>query len=116
MSQRESDLKLLSELLDEHSDELTDWEAGAFADMRFDLQAYGGIVDGAATSRQYHQLTDKQRQVVVRVHERLGLDYVNLASSGTLAKGTPTTESRALDRMLAGPKVTKPPRRRGDDE
>jgi hypothetical protein len=116
MSQRESDLRMLSELLDEHLDELTDWETEAFADMRRDLQADGGIVDGAAASRQYHQLTDKQRQVVVRAHERLGLDYANLASAGTLAMGTPTAESRALDRMLAGPKVLKPPRRRGDDE
>jgi hypothetical protein len=115
MSQRESDLKLLSELLDEHSDELTDWETEAFADMRRDLQAYGGIVDGTAVGRQFHQLTDKQRQVVVRAHERLGLDYANLASAGTLARGTPTAESRALDRMLAGPKVLKPPKRRTDE-
>jgi hypothetical protein len=40
---------------------------------------------------------------------------MNLASSGTLAKGTPTAESRALDRMLAGPKVLKPPKRRSDE-
>jgi hypothetical protein len=115
MSQRESDLKLLNELLGDHLDELTDWEAGAFADMRLDLQAYSGILDGTAVGRQYHQLTDKQREVVVRAHERLGLDYMNLVSSGTLAKGTPTAESRSLDRMLAGPKVLKPPKRRTDE-
>ena len=107
MTQRDEDLGMLDELLTKHADELTDWETEAFAGMRFDLTAgYEGP--------QFHQLTDKQRACVVRAHERIVPVYANLVSPGLVPKGSPTTESRALDAMLAGPKVTKPPTRRRD--
>jgi hypothetical protein len=105
-SKRASDLNILGELLDKHADELTDRETEAFAGMRFDLKA--GF-DGP----QFQQLTDKQRAWVVAVHDRIVPAYENLASRGLVPKGTPTAESRALDAMLAGPKVLRPPRRMG---
>lgn len=109
MSQRDEDLELLNELLDHHADELTDWETEAFAGMRFDLTVgYEGP--------QFHQLTDKQRAVVVSAHERIVPQYANLVSRGLVPKGTPTAESRALDAMLSGSKVLRPPRRKRDDE
>ena len=108
MSQRDSDLKLLNELLDKHADEMTDVETEAFAGMRFDITAYDGP--------QYHQLTEKQRAWVKSVYERIVPVYANLVSQGLVPKGTPTAESRALDAMLARPKVLKPPPRREDDE
>jgi hypothetical protein len=72
VSQRDADLALLRELLDEHLDELVEAEAVAFADMRFDLQAYGGILGPESESgRRFQQLTDKQRAYVTSVHERV---------------------------------------------
>lgn len=82
----------LADLLDHHADELTDAEREAFADMR---------------SQEF--LSKRQREWVDAVHRRVVPDYVNLASSGMLARGTPTAESRALDRMLSAPKPLRPP-------
>lgn len=109
MTHRADDLRLLGELLNDHAGELTDVETEAFAGMRFDLTAgYEGP--------KFQQLTDRQRDWVTSVHQRLVPDYANLVSQGLVPKGTPTAESRALDAMLAGPKVARPPpRRRGDD-
>ena len=109
-SKRTSDLNLLGELLGKHADELTDRETEAFAGMRFDLKA-------GFEGPQFQQLTDKQRAWAVAVHERIVPAYANLVSRGLVPRGTPTAESQALDRMLAGPKVLRPPvRRRRADE
>ena len=108
MSQREDDLRTLKELLDQHADELTGVETEAFAGMRFDLTAgYRG--------ERFQQLTEKQRAWVTSVHQRIVPDYANLASSGNLAKGTPTAESRALDAMLRRPMPARPPRKKDGD-
>ena len=101
MSQRESDLKLLNELIHDHPDDLTDVEEEAFASMRSDLTAYDGGM--------FLQLTDKQRKWVTAVHERVVPQYLNLVSRGLVPQGTPTAESRRLDAMLTGPKVRPPP-------
>ena len=109
MTQRDEDLELLNELLNKHADELTDWETEAFVSMRFDLTAgYEGP--------QFHQLTDKQRTVVVSAHERIVPQYANLVSRGLVPRGTPTAESKALDAMLSGPKVLRPPPRSKKDD
>ena len=109
MSQRDDDLRLLNELLTDHPSELTDVEVEAFAGMRFDLTA-------GFRGPRFQQLTDRQRDWVASVHQRLVPDYANLVSSGLCPKGTPTAESMALDAMLAKPKVLRPPPRREDDE
>ena len=114
MNLRSDDLQMLNDLLNDHPDELTDVETEAFAGMRFDLTAYAGL--SGARGPGFHQLTDKQRAWAVSVHQRLMPDYVNLVSNGLCPRGTPTAESKALDAMLAGPKVTRPPPRRKDDE
>ena len=107
VNRRESDLKLLGELVDQHPDELTDAETEAFASMRLDLTAYDGP--------QYHQLTDRQRAWVESVYRRVVPDYANLASRGLVPQGKPTAESKKLDAMLAAPKLTRPPpRKRGE--
>jgi hypothetical protein len=109
MSQRDDDLKMLNELLEKHADELTDVEVEAFAGMRFDLTA-------GLSGHQFQQLTERQRDWATSVHVRIVPTYANLVSRGLCPKGTPTAESKALDAMLAGPKVTRPPPRRRDDE
>ena len=114
MNLRADDLSMLNELLNDHADELTDVETEAFAGMRFDITAYAGL--SSARGPGFHQLTDKQRAWAKSVHERLVPDYANLVSQGLCPKGTPTAESKALDAMLARPKVTRPPPRRKDDE
>ena len=106
MSERETDLQMLNELLDKHIEELAEREAEAFADMRWDLTAYAG------TSNHHEQLTPAQRQWVTVAHERLVPKYANLVSRGLVPRGTPTAESRALDAMLAAPKVLRPPPRK----
>lgn|GEM_PF-4376831 len=105
MSERATDLAMLGELLGEHAGELSDTEVEAFAGMRFDLTS-------GLRGERFEQLTEKQRSWVKSVHERLVPQYANLVSQGLVPRGTPTAESRALDAMLAGPKVTKPPPRR----
>lgn len=115
MSQRESDLKMINELIGDpftrgpsHAPEMTDVEVNAFAGMRFDLTAYHD-------DYRQEQLTDKQRSWVKSVYERIVPQYANLVSRGLVPKGTPTAESKALDAMLAKPKVLRPPPRRRDD-
>ena len=106
MSHRESDLSALSELLDRHADELTEPELEAFADMRFSLQAYGGL-----SQPKYHQLTEKQRQWVTSVHERIVPAYANLFSRGLVPRGREVEPPAVL---LNLPK--RPPTRRRDDD
>lgn len=104
MSEREADLKLLAVLLDKHADQLTDKETEAFAGMRFSLTAYEGNDNSP-----FHQLTDRQRQWCKDAYARIVPQYANLVSGGHVPKGTPTAESKALDKMLAAPKVLRPP-------
>jgi hypothetical protein len=87
VSHRTSDLNLLGELLDKYATDLTDLEVEAFASMRLDLQAYGGILDGTDAGRPFHQLTDKQRNWVTGVHERVVPAYANLVSRGLVPRG-----------------------------
>jgi hypothetical protein len=99
--QRDDDLELLRELLDEHAGELNAVEAEAFASMRADL--------AESEDGYFFKLTDKQRAWAARVRERVAPTYANLASRGLVPNGTPTAESRALDAMLAGPRPLRPP-------
>ena len=108
MSQREADISMLSELLDRHAEELSETEVEAFADMRFDLQAYGGME--IPSKPKYQQLTDKQRTWVTSVHERIVPQYENLVSRGLVPRGR-EVETPAVLRNL--PK--RPPTRRRDD-
>lgn len=85
--------------------EMTDAEVEAFASMRFDMTAYHGDF-------RQEQLTEKQRSWVKSVYERVVPQYANLVSRGLVPKGTPTAESKALDAMLARPKVLRPPPRK----
>jgi hypothetical protein len=105
VSQRESDLSMLNELLEGHVEELTNVEAEAFASMRFDLTA-------GLRGEQFHQLTDKQRAWATAVYERVVPQYANLVSRGLVQRGRPTDESRALDAMLKRPIPARPPVRR----
>ena len=88
MTQRDADLQLLRELLDEHAGELTVPEVEAFADMRFDLQAYGGILGPESPSgRRFQQLTVDQRAWAARVHERVvGVPSTRL-TAGEIPRG-----------------------------
>ena len=108
MSHRESDLSALSELLDRHADELTEPELEAFADMRFSLQAYGGTE--IPSKGKYQQLTEKQREWVTSVHERLIPDYANLVSRGLVPRGKEVPTPPVLQNL---PK--RPPQRRRDE-
>lgn len=110
MSHRVSDLILLGELLEKHADELTTAEVEAFASMRFDLQAYGGILEGTDAGRPFHQLSDKQRGWVTSVHERVVPAYANLVSRGLVPRGREVLTPPVL---LNLPK--KPPKRRVAD-
>jgi hypothetical protein len=82
---RADDLSMLNELLNDHADELTDVETEAFAGMRFDLTAYAGL--SSARGPGFHQLTDKQRDWVETVHQRLVTTYENLVSRGLIPRG-----------------------------
>jgi len=105
-SPRDEDLRQLSELLDDHADELSETEAEAFADMRADLVAYGTL-DGR------YQLSDKQRAWLRVVHERVAApQYENLVSSGRVPRGREVETPDVLKNLPKKP----PPRRRGDDE
>lgn len=106
--QHYADLAMVNELLEKHADELTDFETEAFAGMRFSLRVQ--------FEEEHAILTPKQRAWVAEVRERIVPQYANLVSQGLVPKGTPTPESKALDAMLARPKVTRPPPRRKDDE
>jgi hypothetical protein len=110
MSDREKDLEMLAELLEKHLEELSDVEVEAFADMRLTLKLYG-----TTEHSRFRELTEKQREWVTRVRERIVPQYANLVSRGLAAKGDPTPESRALDAMLAKPKVLRPPPKKRED-
>jgi hypothetical protein len=85
---RDADLALLRELLDEHSGELTDAEVEAFADMRFDLQAYGGILGPeSASGRKFQQLTTDQRAWATRVRERVVGPAPTRLTAGEIPRG-----------------------------
>lgn len=99
-----NDLDVLNELLEKHADELSEREVEAFAGMRFCLRTTAA------------SLTQKQSEWLHAVHERIVPQYANLVSRGLVPQGTPSPESRALDEMLAKPKVLKPPPKRRDDE
>ncbi len=95
MSRRDDDLEMLRELLDEHWDELTDTETEAFASMRFDLQAYGGILGPESENgRKFQELTPDQRSWVERAHERLVGPAPTRLTAGEIPRGrevpTPT--------------------------
>jgi hypothetical protein len=75
-------------LLDKHPDELTDVELEAFAEMRFDLQAYGGILGPeSASGRRFQQLTDKQRAWAVGAHERIAGKPSTRLTAGEVPRG-----------------------------
>jgi hypothetical protein len=112
VSHRTSDLNLLGELLDKHAADLTDLEVEAFASMRLDLQAYGGILDGTDVGRPFHQLTDRQRSWVTGVHERVVPAYANLVSRGLVPRGREVPTPAVLQNLPKRP----PPPKRGDDE
>jgi hypothetical protein len=91
---RESDIKLLREVLSTSNDaERTAWETTAFRDMLTLLE------DGERSV-----LSEKQRRRVVDAIERL-----KPLRAADVPKGIVTAESRALDAMLAAPKVLRPP-------
>jgi len=88
MTQRTSDLTLLNELLNSHVDELTDVEMEAFASMRFDLQAYGGILGPeSASGRRFQQLTADQRVWVMSAHERIVGKPSTRLTAGEIPRG-----------------------------
>jgi hypothetical protein len=69
-------------------DSLTDVETEAFAGMRFDLQAYGGVLGPeSASGRRFQQLTDRQRDWAESVHQRIVPQYANLVSRGLVPRG-----------------------------
>jgi hypothetical protein len=108
MSERETDLKLLNELL-AHKEQtradgeplLSGKEEKAFSEMLENLD-------------RFHQLTDKQRQWVMGVHERvIGTpQYLNMWSSGTIPRGKEVPEPKALQYKPLRP----PPRRPQTDD
>lgn len=109
MSDRDDDLRMLSEMLDNHLDEMTEKEVLAFADMRFDLQAYGGMEIPSAPM--FRQLTEKQRAWVKSVHARVVPYYANLVSRGLVPRGKEVPTPAVLQNL---PK--RPPPWRRDDE
>jgi len=88
MTQRDNDIQLLDELLTRHADELTDVEAEAFASMRFDLKAYGGILGPeSASGRRFQQLTRDQRAWVMSAHERIVGKPLTRLTAGEVPRG-----------------------------
>jgi hypothetical protein len=109
MSQREDDLNTLSELLDQHADELSEKELEAFADMRFNLGVYGGMT--IPSKGKFQMLTTKQREWVTIVHERIVPAYANLVSRGLVPRGREVETPEVLQNL---PK--RPPSRRREGE
>jgi len=95
MTHRDSDLKMLKEIL-EHSDDLNGNEVEAFADMQFDLTAY-------ENKDRFHELTEKQREWVKRVHERVVPAYSNLVSGGLAPRGREVPTPPALQNLPKKP-------------
>lgn len=80
VSQRDTDLSMLTELIDKHLHELSEPEMQAFTSMRWDLTAY----QSNTVHRAFEQLTDKQRLWLTSVYRRIVPNYANLASSGAI--------------------------------
>jgi hypothetical protein len=104
MSQRDDDLKMLDELLTKHLHELTDKEVEAFSDMRWDLSAY----QQNTTHRAFEFLTNKQREWLVAVHQRVVVQYANLASSGAIPPPKKSGEPGYVA-LMVGALPKKPP-------
>ena len=103
MIQRDVDLQLLRELLDEHPDDLTVPEVEAFADMRFDLQAYGGLGPESPSGRRFQQLTGDQRAWAARVHERVvGVPSTRL-TAGEIPRGREVSTPSVLQHLPKKP-------------
>lgn len=114
MTPRDADLQLLNELLNQHVDELNDVEVEAFADMRFGLQAYGGILGPESTSgRKFQELTADQRAWATRAHDRIVGKPSTRLTAGEIPRGrevpTPPVlrvlpkKPPPLPRPIAGP-------------
>jgi len=88
---RESDLVMLQELLDE--EQITDREREAFRSMLDNLD-------------KWHALTDAQRRWARMVHDRFRPAYQNLVSEGKVPRGREVPEPKALQH-----KPRKPPGR-----
>jgi hypothetical protein len=108
LSTHDNDIRMLDELLDKHADELSERELEAFADMRFDLKAYPADIGERFGFR---ELTEKQHEWVVSVHQRLIPDYANLVSQGLVPRGREVAST-----VGALPKRPPPRRRDNDDE
>jgi hypothetical protein len=105
MSQRETDLEMLADLLDKPLDELTEKEMEAFLSMRFDLKAYPADI---AERHGFRNLTDKQRSWLTSVHQRVIPHYANLASSGLIPPPKKPGEPGYVA-LMVGPLPKKPP-------
>ncbi len=113
MSQRDDDLKMLDELLNRHHiDELTEKEVEAFSSMRWDLSAY----QQNTVHRAFEFLTEKQHAWLTSVHERVVMQYANLASSGAIPPPKKPGEPGYVALMVGAlpkkpPPLPKPPER-----
>jgi hypothetical protein len=99
---RENDLKLLDELLNDHLGEMTDVEVEAFADMRLTLKLYG-----TTDQSRFRELTEKQREWVTRVHARIVPQYANLVSRGLVPRGREVPTPPALQNLPKRPPMKK---------
>jgi hypothetical protein len=88
VSHREEDLRKLRELLEE--ERLTDWERDAF----------GGMLESLD---RYHQITDKQREIVASVYDRFHPEYGNLVSSGKVPRGREVETPKVLQNLPKRP-------------
>lgn len=108
MSERGNDLKLLNELLALREQTRADGEPLLSGKEQ---QAFAGMLE--ALDR-FHQLTDKQRQWLKGVHERvLGVpQYLNMWSSGQVPKGRDVPTPKVLQNLPLRP----PPKRSRTDD
>jgi hypothetical protein len=84
MSHRDTDLSMLADLLDKHIDELSERELEAFLDMRLSLKMYPKDI---AERHGFRELTEKQREWLTAVHQRVIPQYANLVSQGLVPRG-----------------------------
>ena len=80
-----SDAALLTKLLSEHDEELSENEREAFSDMADRL-----------VENLHWKLLKKQREWAERVYERLVPQYENLVSSGSVPRGREVPDPPAL--------------------
>jgi hypothetical protein len=99
MGRRETDLRMLNELLNDHADELTGWETEAFADMRLDLTGHVDHLDW--------ELSPKQRDSVRAAYERIKPQYENLVSRGLVPRGREVPTPAVLQHLPKRPPVRK---------